>query len=61
MNIQGSNTGTPARLSQEMFETIQQAQQKQQELTNKMIELSLEQRINQGKNELLGKIIDVTF
>jgi hypothetical protein len=61
MNVQGSNAGTPAGLSNEMFQVIQQAQQKQQELTNKMIELSVEQKVNKGKNALLGKIIDVRF
>lgn len=58
MNIQGSSAGNPA-IDNKTFEILQQAQQKQQELADKMIALSVEKRVNQGKNILLGKLVDV--
>lgn len=59
MQIQGSGAGNPAEISNQMFEIIKKAQQTQQQLANEMIELAVAQKTQQGKNLLLGKIIDV--
>lgn len=45
--------------SQEMFRVIQQAQQTNQEMANKMIKLSIEQQVQQQKTQITNQLIDL--
>lgn len=45
--------------NQEMFQVIQQAQQQSQKMANKMIRLSLEQKITHGKEVVTDNLIDL--
>ncbi len=44
--------------SQQMMQILQQAQQANQDLANKMIKMSVEQKVSQNKNQLLGAVVD---
>lgn len=47
------------KASQEVFRTIQQAQQTNQEMANKMIKLSLEQKANTQRDKLVQNLVDL--
>jgi len=61
MSVQGSTSTSTMQNSQEMMAIISKAMQDQQELAEKMIRLSIEARVANGKNELLGKLVDVSY
>ena len=44
--------------SQQMMQILQQAQQANQDLANKMTKMSVEQKVSQNKNQLLGAVVD---
>jgi len=45
--------------NQEMMRVLQQAQQTHQEMAAKIIRLSLEQKVMQGADNLLGALMDL--
>ncbi len=48
-----------ARQNQAMMQVIQKAQQTNQEVAEKMIRLSVEQKVVQGANGTLGALMDL--
>jgi len=44
--------------SQQMMQILQQAQQSNQDLGNKMIKMSVEQKVARNKNQLVGALVD---
>ncbi len=61
MNVQGSSGSTPLQNSQEMMAVISRALQLQQENAEKMIKLAIEAKTANGKNDLLGKVVDLIY
>ncbi len=45
--------------SQEMFRVIEQAQQINQDMANKMIKLSIEQQVQKQKTQLTNQLVDM--
>lgn len=61
MSVQGSAAATTMKNSKEMMAIISKAMQQQQELANKMIKLSIEARVANGKSQILGKLVNLSF
>ena len=45
--------------NQEMFRVIQQAQQTNQEMSDKMIRLSIEQKVAHQKEQIVDNMVDI--
>jgi len=53
------STSHVQQANQEMFKVIQQAQQENREMANKMIQLSIEQKVIQQKDTLANALVDL--
>mgnify|MGYP005666228713 CR=1 FL=1 len=58
MNINSAQANIQ-QSSQEMFKAIQNAQQTNQDMANKMIKLSIEQQVSGQKQMLVENMVDV--
>ena len=58
MNVNSAQANIQ-KASQEMFKTIQNAQQTTQDMANKMIKLSIEQKVSGQQQTLVDNIVDV--
>ena len=53
------STSHVQQANQEMFKVIQQAQQENREMANKMIQLSIEQKVMQQRDNLTNALVDL--